>query len=77
MYDTANPLHAEIAGLNQRILDLEALCNRYEASSGALATALQDIASRGIVVGHSSGNALRMRLVGSQSIARAALKAVK
>ena len=47
-------------GLTARIAELEA--------------ALREIAARGPVAGHASADALRLRLVGSQSIARAALK---
>jgi len=39
-----------------------------------LEAALREIAGRGPVAGHASADALRLRLVGSQSIARRALK---
>jgi hypothetical protein len=55
-----HPARVENAALIARIAELEA--------------ALREIAGRGPVDGHASADALRLRLVGSQSIARAALK---
>ncbi len=48
-----------------------------EARVAQLEAALAEIAERGPVIGYSSGNALRLRLIGSQSIARAALANTK
>jgi len=48
---------------------------RLIAAAPALVEALQEIAERGPVAGYESASALRLRLVGSQTIARAALRA--
>jgi len=47
---------------------------QMQARLAELEAALREIAARGPVAGHASADALRLRLVGSQSIARAALK---
>jgi len=55
-------------------LDVTVATQNYLARIAELETALREIAGRGPVAGHASADAIRLRLVGSQSIARAALK---
>lgn len=49
---------------------------RLIAAAPALYVALEEISERGLVEGYGSPNALRLRLVATQSIARAALALV-
>lgn len=54
---------------------LESELARVTAQRDALRDALSEVAARGPVPGYERADAIRLRLVGSQSIARAALQA--
>jgi hypothetical protein len=51
----------------------EASVARLKAQNAVLLEALKEISQRGPVIGYGSADALRLRLVATQSIARAAI----
>ncbi len=69
----APDLLAEVTALRATLNDAVELCETLRAERDKLRAALEDIAQRGPVPGYGSASALLLRLVGTQSTARAAL----